>query len=73
MNRTSYLFSRPSVTRGVARLADLGGSLNRGAYRLFDAPGKSDARALGADWLAVGDDMRAAIAEFTGNLENAKA
>lgn len=61
MNRTTYLFTRPSFRRGVSRLVDLGGVLNDNAYHISSTAEESDALALYADWYAVGDDMRAAI------------
>jgi hypothetical protein len=53
---------------GVAKILDIGSTL-----RVYQAPRlkipqatffRDDAKALEADWCAVGDDLRSAIAEF---------
>lgn len=59
---STYLFARPSVLEGVARLIDVGGTLNE--YNTSSTPGQSDARALRSDWLAVGADLEQAIETF---------
>jgi hypothetical protein len=60
MDRTSsFLFARPSVWEGVARIIDFGNTLNEYNY----SP-KADDIALRIDWLIVGDDLRKAIGHY---------
>lgn len=61
MTRSDFLFVRPSLRRGVARLVDLGGTLDDSAYNVSDTPDEADAKALASDWQAVADDMREAF------------
>lgn len=62
MSTSTYLFARPSFGAGFARSIDL--------FGVFDTFNESpngavaDARAIRADWLAVGDDMRAAAEQW---------
>jgi hypothetical protein len=59
MGRTDFLFARPSFLEGVARVIDLGSTLQ--VYNTSDTPEQADRRALSEDFAAVGDDMREAI------------
>lgn len=61
---TAILFARPSFLEGFARLFDLGNNLNQ--YNECRFPDDADVRAMRADWEAVGDDLRAAIKDETG-------
>lgn len=54
-----YLFPTPSFWTGLASLIDVGGGLNMANYASTDAQADSDA--IRSDWLAVGDDIAAAI------------
>jgi hypothetical protein len=56
---TDYLFAKPNFIGGMARLLDLGSTLN--VYN--DSPSEeiADMKALKSDWMAVGNDMRFAI------------
>ena len=56
---TDFLYARPSFLEGMARIADMGGTLNE--YNASDDP---DTVALMMDWLAVGRAMRQAIGDF---------
>ena len=56
---TDFLYSRPSFLEGVARVADFFGALQE--YNVSSSPEAADLRAMRADWLAVGDDLRKAI------------
>ncbi len=56
---TDFLYARPSFLEGMARIADMGGTLNE--YNASDDP---DTAALMMDWLAVGRAMRQAIGDF---------
>ena len=56
---SDFLYARPSFLEGMARIADMGGTLNE--YNASDNP---DTVALTMDWLAVGRAMRQAIGDF---------
>ena len=59
MNRSFFLFARPSFMGGAARLFDFTGTLN--IYNISVTGELADARAFQEDWKAIGDDMRAAL------------
>jgi hypothetical protein len=54
-----YLFAEPSFVEGVARLIDLGGTLQE--YNSALTEDQADEIAATADWMAVGDDLRQAM------------
>ncbi len=56
---SEFIFARPSFVEGMARIVDVGDTLN--GYNASDDP---DTVALMMDWLAVGQAMRRAIGEF---------
>jgi hypothetical protein len=60
--RSSFLFGTPTWQEGVGRLVDFANVLND--YNITHAPENPDTRALYQDWLAVGDDVRFALATF---------
>ena len=60
--KTQFLFARPSFVEGVARVLDLGATLQ--IYNQSATAGEADARASVADWLAVGEDISAAIESY---------
>lgn len=62
----SFLYAEPSALEGVARILDFAGALN--TYNLSARPDEADARALYADWCAVGDDLRTAMAQFSADV-----
>lgn len=53
------LFIRPSVSEGIARLLDIGATLQE--YNSISTPEEADTGALATDWNAVGDDIRDAL------------
>ena len=57
--RTTFLFAQPSFLEGVARILDFGNTLN--VYNESSSTAEADARALSADFCAVGDDIRLAM------------
>ena len=60
MNKyTDFLFARPSFLEGVARVLDLGGTLQE--YNRSLSEEDADFIALAADTKAVGDDLWAAL------------
>ena len=65
MKRYSYcLGARPSFLEGIARLMDLGNSLNE--YKSYPSGVEADHAAIARDWAMIGLDFRNAIAEFEG-------
>jgi hypothetical protein len=59
---TDVLYARPSLLTGVARLFDFWGLFD--AYNTSRDTRAADAKALAADWRAVGADLQAAIDRF---------
>ena len=64
---TVYLFARPSFLSGVGSLADLAGAAH--AYNRWPTASESDAWALFSDWVAVGNDLRAAIETVAAEID----
>jgi hypothetical protein len=64
---SQLLFARPSFAEGVARIIDLGNTLNQ--YNFSSTPGEADAIALKSDWMVVGQDLQLAMSEYD-DLEN---
>ena len=61
-NYTFSLFNQPSFVEGLARILDFGDTLSE--YNLSLTPQQADFHAIRSDWLAVGDDLRAAAASL---------
>ncbi|MDY6785229.1 MAG: hypothetical protein SW833_22230 [Cyanobacteriota bacterium] len=60
MNKlTSYLYARPSLLEGIARLLDIGGTLSE-----YNTSEQADALAIYSDWLVVGDDLRKVLRSY---------
>lgn len=55
----NYLFADPSFLAGVGRVLDLGGAFDD--YNASPTEALADARAMRADWVAVGRDLQAAM------------
>lgn len=60
--KSTFLFARPSFLSGVARVLDLGGSLQ--IYNESKTPNEADRLAMKMDWLVVGDDIRGSMEEY---------
>jgi len=56
---STFLFPEPSPVYGVARLFDLGATLD--VYNTSQNEAIADAIAMYCDWSAVGEDMKKAI------------
>ena len=56
------IYARPSFLEGMARVFDIGGTLNE--YDFGPGGAESDAEALRSDWEAIGDDWRAVIGNY---------
>jgi len=59
------LFAKPSFFEGMARVLDLGGTLNE--YNYSRSGSHADMHAVGNDWIAVGEDLRGAVETVTGS------
>lgn len=59
---SNYLYARPSLVEGVARIIDVGGTLQE--YNTALTPEQADYLALLSDWSVVGDDLINAMAEY---------
>jgi hypothetical protein len=57
--RSTFLFALPTWQEGAGRLVDFGDTLTE--YNRTAPPRDPDARATAQDWLAVGDELRAAL------------
>lgn len=61
-DKSTYLFARPSFLEGVARVVDLGGTLQN--YNVSKTEDEADLKALRKDWEAVGGDIKSAINKY---------
>lgn len=62
------LYATPSFLEGIARSIDLGDTLTE--YNGSESGAAADLRALRSDWIAIGNDLRQAMAQF--EQDNAK-
>lgn len=60
--RSARLFARPSFVEGVARVIDIGSTLNE--YNRDKTEEEADAKAIKSDWYAVGDSIHYAMKGF---------
>ena len=56
---SDFLYARPSFLEGIARITDMGDTLNE-----YNASENPDAVALMGDWFVVGQAMRQAMEDF---------
>jgi len=68
---TGHLYATPSVIEGVGRLFDISGTLSE--YNYSEDGEEADYLAIKADWLVVGDDMRAAVKQYQERQSDAAA
>ena len=68
LRRTARLFARPSFAEGVARVIDIGGTLN--IYNRDVTEQEADAKALSSDWWAIGDDLRYSLQKHQEESKN---
>jgi hypothetical protein len=61
MNDSYYLFAKPSFIEGMARVLDLGNTLN--VYNESPTDVEADSMALYLDWALIGNDISQAISE----------
>ena len=57
-NNSDFLFARPSFIGGLSRIFDFGGTLK--IYNESPTEVIADARAIHADWKAVGNEIKIA-------------
>lgn len=69
---TQYLVPRPSLLRGIARVVDLFGGLDRGIRPVRTTPGDADLEAVMGDWQVVAGDMAAAFRETGERVAEAR-
>ncbi|MFA4890030.1 MAG: hypothetical protein WC587_00125 [Candidatus Paceibacterota bacterium] len=60
--KTTFLFANPSFTEGVARVIDIGGTLQ--IYNESKTPKEADVLAIKSDWESVGEDVKNAMGEY---------
>ena len=68
---TDFVFVRPSFARGVARLMDIRGTLDRSAYNLSESPAEADTKALLSDWQVLAEDIAGAFEETSNRVAEA--
>jgi len=64
---TDFLFARPSFLEGVARIMDVGDTLNE--YNSSPSAQEADAIAISLDWSMVGQDIDRAIDAYESQSE----
>ena len=64
---STFLFAKPSMAEGVARIFDFAGALNQ--YNTTPNGAAADRRALDADWLAVASDINDCICRKADMME----
>ncbi|MCX6790964.1 MAG: hypothetical protein NTV62_02090 [Candidatus Gribaldobacteria bacterium] len=60
--QTFYLFTRPSFSEGMARVLDIGGTIQ--TYNESTPSNKADTEALSRDWKMVGKDIKDSISVY---------
>jgi hypothetical protein len=65
--QSDFLFARPSLIEGVARMVDLSNSLNDYNYARTGA--QADARAIFEDWKAIGHDVQVALEKLRAEVQ----
>lgn len=66
MSSRSIKIRRSNFIRGMARVLDLGSTIN--VYISGDYPDEIDCKAIRSDWEMVGEDMRFAVNKFKKDL-----
>lgn len=57
-----HLFIRPSFSRGMASIMDIGATLNE--YNTDETPEVADEKALVSDWKETGNDISFAVKTY---------
>ena len=61
-DKSTFLFARPSFIEGIARVMDLGATMQ--AYNNSKTEKEADLKALRKDWEAVGEDVVSAASMY---------
>lgn len=61
---TGLLYSQPSLTEGLARVLDVGGTFD--VYNYSTTPAEADQLAITSDWYSIGGDLYHSIVRFAG-------
>ena len=61
--RSTFLFALPTWQEGAGRLVDFADTMTE--YNRTSPPQDPDARATAQDWLAVGEELRAALWNYS--------
>ena len=62
IHTSSVLGARPSFLEGIARVVDIGNTLQ--TYNDSDSEQEADTKALRHDWQIVGEDIRQSISQY---------
>ena len=60
--KSTFLFARPSFVEGMARVVDLGSTMQ--VYNGSKSEKEADTKALKKDWEAVGEDILGATEKY---------
>lgn len=63
---SEFLFARPTLLEGVARILDFGNTMQE--YNTSLTGQQADFRALRSDWLQISADMRQSVEQFQGQI-----
>ncbi len=61
-HNTLSLIARPSFAEGMARILDIGATLQK--YDAAPMTRDADSRAMLSDWMVTGDDLRVSIESY---------
>lgn len=61
-DKSTFLFARPSFLEGMARVMDLGSTMQ--IYNSSKSEKEADIKALKKDWEAVGEDTLNAVEKY---------
>ena len=61
-DKSTFLFARPSFIGGVARVMDLGATMQ--IYNNSKTEDEADLKALKKEWEVVGEDILSAVKEY---------
>lgn len=67
MDRSDFLFARPSFLKGIGSVLNIGATGN--IYNSSKSATKADSRAIASDWQTIGNDMREALDEYKKETE----
>lgn len=62
LKSSGYLVSRSTFITGMGQILDTAGSYQK--YNSSDSEQEADSKATLLDWIAVGDDIKAALGSF---------